>query len=190
MTDRSVRTRQQLIHAGLDLLTEGGWVAVTSRAIASRSDVNVGLIHYHYGGMPGLRIAIAQAATEAIIGDLHAAVVGADGSDPLLGALAQGLRAAHDAPSAGRLAAALFEGATRDPDIAMSLRDALRDARRDLAARLSETTHLGVDDAAAAAMLLTAVTDGLLMHLLVDPDLDVQPAIQQLGRLLTAPDEP
>lgn len=190
MADRGERTRQQLVSAGLDLLTEGGWVAVTSRAVADRSGVNVGLIHYHFGGMPGLRVAIAQAATDALIGELHAAVVEASGPEPLVLALTRSLRAAHDAPEAGRLAAALFEGAIRDPDIAASLRDALRDARHDLAVAIGGAPPLGTGDATATAVLVTALTDGLLMHLLVDPDLDVEPALQRLRRLLAGPDEP
>lgn len=138
MTDRSDRTRQQLIDAGVQVLTEGGWAALTSRAVARRSEVNVGLIHYHFGGMPGLRAAIAQ-------------------------------------------------GATRDPDIAVSMRDGLRDARRHIAERLSTTASASIDDAATATLLIAA-TDGLLLHLLIDPHLDIDPPIRQLRRLLDGAD--
>ncbi len=60
---RGAQTRESLVRAGVDCLVDGGWAAVTHRRVAARAGINAGLVHYHLGGLPGLRTAIA---TEAV----------------------------------------------------------------------------------------------------------------------------
>lgn len=67
---------------GLDLLAEGGWPAITARAVADRARIRPGLLHHYFNGLPGLHVAVAQRASEMII-------------DPVVDALV-------DAPDTGR----------------------------------------------------------------------------------------
>jgi AcrR family transcriptional regulator len=46
---RGQRRWEQLVEAGVAVLADGGWPAVTTRAVAGRAGANVALIHYHFG---------------------------------------------------------------------------------------------------------------------------------------------
>ncbi|MEO3885479.1 TetR/AcrR family transcriptional regulator [Nonomuraea sp. B5E05] len=54
---RGDRRREQLVAAGIAVLRDDGWQGVTTRAVAQRAGTNPGLIHYHFGGLAGLRSA-------------------------------------------------------------------------------------------------------------------------------------
>ncbi|MFV0383284.1 CerR family C-terminal domain-containing protein [Paracoccus sp. (in: a-proteobacteria)] len=53
-------TPRQLIAAALHLFGHQGYAATTTRAIAARAGANIGLIAYHFGGKPQLRLACAD----------------------------------------------------------------------------------------------------------------------------------
>lgn len=58
------------MEAGLALLGEYGWPGVTARAVAERAGTNPGLIHYHFGGLPGLHAAIFRRGTDLLVNPL------------------------------------------------------------------------------------------------------------------------
>ena len=64
---RGDRRREQLVETGIALLDEQGWPGVTTRAVAERAGTNPGLIHYHFGGLPGLHAAIFRRATDLVV---------------------------------------------------------------------------------------------------------------------------
>ncbi|MBB4121449.1 CerR family C-terminal domain-containing protein [Martelella radicis] len=68
-------TRQSIISTALRLFAEYGYNAVSTRKIAERSGANIGSIAYHFGGKPGLLIACAHHAVEAIEETLGSAVL-------------------------------------------------------------------------------------------------------------------
>jgi len=93
--------------------------------------------------------------------------------------------------------AALVERAReRDATVPLFL-DAMREAERDpaLRTRLAETLATyrqvvaglvaGAPHPEALAILVVALGDGLLLHALVDPDLDVAGAVDALGHLVS-----
>ena len=184
MSTRGDVTQARLLAAGLDLLGEGGWPSFTARAVADRSGINAGLIHYHFGGMRGLQDAVLAAAMDAIVGDLHVSVAQAGDAGDMVEAVRAGLVSGRDSARTARLSAALLEGAARDPEIRAALRQALRSARRELRARLVEMASWTPDRAAAFTTLLMAVSDGLLLHQAVDADLEVEEALDLLRQLV------
>ncbi|MFV0299409.1 MAG: CerR family C-terminal domain-containing protein [Paracoccus sp. (in: a-proteobacteria)] len=60
-------TPGQLLAAAMHLFGHQGYAATTTRAIAARAGANIGLIAYHFGGKPQLRLACA----DAVIGKLR-----------------------------------------------------------------------------------------------------------------------
>lgn len=69
--------------------------------------------------------------------------------------------------------------AQRDPELARLTAGLLADFRSVLAERLGET-----DVAATDAMLLAATLDGLILHRVLDPDLDPVPTLDRLADLM------
>ena len=56
----SAQTYDALINAAGELAAELGFANVSTRAVASRADVNVGSLHYHFGGKDGLFEAVLR----------------------------------------------------------------------------------------------------------------------------------
>ncbi|MFF0864049.1 TetR/AcrR family transcriptional regulator [Nonomuraea sp. NPDC003560] len=184
---RGDRRREQLVETGVALLGEHGWPGVTTRAVAERAGTNPGLIHYHFGGLPGLREAIFRRATDLVVGPLVTELLAADDERAAL-ALLRGLpaRAAADGPTT-RLAAELIVGATRDPALGAVLRDELRRARGRIATRLGRLRPgWPADRLDGVATLVTAAIDGLMLHHMIDPALPVGAALSAVEDLLEA----
>ncbi|MFE3448909.1 TetR/AcrR family transcriptional regulator [Nonomuraea sp. NPDC059194] len=186
-SDRGEQRRERLVSAGLALLAEGGWPAVTSRAVAVAADTNLGLIHYHFGGLKELHVAIAQRAGEMVIEPLLAQVLAATDERAGVETLRRLLPMAVQDDHVIRLSVELVAGAQRAPEIGEVLRAQLRHARERIAAwlgalhpRWSPSRRLG------AATLITGLLDGLVLHRLLDPDLPAQEAVAALADLLSA----
>lgn len=184
---RGRRRREQLLDAGVALLTEGGWPAVTTRAVAERAGANLGLVHYHFGGRSQLHQAIARRAGEQVFGPLTTALLAAEGVDDLLERLAATVVASPlaapgpepDRVAAARLTVELMAGAVRDPAVGEVLRRDMAAAR----ARLTEWLATHAPDAPqGAAALLMALVDGLLTHHLLDPAAGTGQAVDALTR--------
>ncbi|MFC4117960.1 TetR/AcrR family transcriptional regulator [Nonomuraea zeae] len=182
---RGDRRREQLVETGIALLREHGWPGVTTRAVAERAGTNAGLIHYHFGGLPGLHAAIFRRATDLIINPMVAELLSA-GDERAALAMMRGMmpRMSGDQQTA-RLAAELIVGATRDPALGEVLRDELRQARSQIADRLARL-HPGWSpgQAQGAAALIVAAIDGLMLHHLIDGDLPVDEALAAAEELL------
>lgn len=180
-------TPDRLVHAGLDLLVEGGWSRLTSRAVAERAGANVGLIHYHFGGMPQLRLAVTVAAVDRLVGPLHRDLLATPDLAAMLEVLATAFDDASRSPAVATLTAVLLDGAAREPALADALRAALRDARTELTTRLAaEHPDWSAARSAGVATLFVAATDGLLLHASVDDSVPTAAALDALGELLGA----
>jgi AcrR family transcriptional regulator len=179
------RRRTELVEAGLALLVEDGWQAVTARAVAARAEANAGLIHYHFGGMPGLRLAVAERAGEKAI----ASVVDALLDSPDAGSALAAMRAAITRVAADdqvvRLAVELVSGARQDPALGEALRVNLREARARIAEWLGGLNPGWTrEQRNGAAVLLTALLDGILLHRELDEELPVDAALALLGEAI------
>ncbi len=71
----SERTKQALIHAAGELLAESEVGRVSTRAIAERAGVNLGTIHYHFGGKEELFKEVLRFACPANEGDALRALI-------------------------------------------------------------------------------------------------------------------
>jgi AcrR family transcriptional regulator len=155
------------VRAGLELLAENGWAGVTARGVADRAGTHQGLVHYHFGGLPALKRAIAAAAVHEAFAPAVEVLTAADSWPAGLTAV---LRAAavDGRPGAARISAELIAASLQDPEVGLLMRQTLADARADLVPWLSGT---GVAHPDGLATLVVAALDGLLLHRLVDPTL-------------------
>ena len=168
-------TRSRLLDAARELLTERGFSGVTTRAIADRAGVNNALVHYHFGSKTAL-------LTEAALAELSDEI-----DTPV--------RLLREAPSVGAGAAAAIEWigeldvteprvrllveltieALRDPSVRPVIGQTLEAVRADLAGVLAARGDVDDTLAGPLAAVLTALFDGVMLHRLVDSDLDVKP---------------
>ena len=167
------------------LLADGGWPAVTTRAVAEQAGTNSGLIHYHFGGLPGLHAAIARKAGDEVIAPVVDAVL--EVQDP--GAAVATVRDLVPATTADgrtmRLAVEVMAGALRDPALGEVLRDRLQQARVQIGARLGELYPSWPEvRRTGAATVIVALLDGLMLHRLLDAALPIDDALTALGDLI------
>lgn len=182
---RSGETRQRLLRAAAELISELGWGRVTTRAVARRAGLPHGAVSYHFRGKQEL---LTDAALQTIehmypMGELEAVdtledlislvgswVGGGDSIDPVLsGVMMEAMRESE-----------------RTPALRQRLATMLRDYRRVVAGLVRAEQHRDAVQSGPApsslATLIAAVGDGLLLHMLLDPELDV---VEATGTLLT-----
>ncbi|WP_207929304.1 TetR/AcrR family transcriptional regulator [Actinomadura sp. 6K520] len=187
-TPRGRARREQFVRIGLDLLAEGGWAAITARAVADRAGTRPGLLHHYFNGLPGLHVAVAQRATEMIVDPVVDALLAAPDTPAAVAAL-------HDLVphmAAGernlRLAAELLVRALRDPRMAAERRDWSRAVRDRISGRLAQLRpDWPAERRAGTATLCTALLDGLLLQLVLDPGLPTGPALDAAAALVAKP---
>lgn len=179
-------TRERLMTAAAELIAELGWGRVTTRAVAERAGLPHGAVSYHFRGKQELLIEATMFAFEQAvpIGDFAERTV---------------------ADLISFIAAEVGDPQTVDPVLSRLMFEAMREAERDESLRermggtLGEYRQLMVQavqadqqrgavfdgpPAPAIATLLAAVGDGLMLHTLLDPELDVVAALDALRALL------
>lgn len=179
--DEGAATRRRLLAATVEVIAERGWGGVSTREVALRADANPGVVHYHFDSIDDLR---RQAVTDALSSFFEALVDASTGRTPRQ-IIEATIREAivMDNPTA-RL---LFESVpptARDPQMQAALGAMLARYRALLADRIRACHPQPAADPEALAALIAAVLDGLLLHLLADPDLDVAVVAQPLLLLL------
>jgi TetR/AcrR family transcriptional regulator, regulator of biofilm formation and stress response len=175
-TSAKATAKQRLLRAAAELIAEVGWGAVSSRMVAERAGVNNALVHYHFDSMEDLlRRAAEQVVTEAFAAPTRAV---------WRGPISLGMRAAVkwlgeidvDAIEVGVLAESLVQ-ARRDAALRAHAAGELEGLRAELTRAITaQGGHLADLGARGGATLLLAALDGLLLHRLVDPALDLRPA--------------
>lgn len=166
---RGARRRERLLGAGLELLAEEGWSGLTARAVAGRAGTHQGSVHYHFGGLPALKRAVAAAAVREAVEPVLA-VLSAASSWPAGLAAAVRSAAEHRDPRTARITAELVAASVQDPAVGELVSQALADARARLVPWLSAS---GEAEPEGLATLLVAALDGLALHRLLDPALDL-----------------
>jgi AcrR family transcriptional regulator len=173
--------------AAVELIAELGWGRVTTRAVAERAGLPHGAVSYHFRGKQEMLIEATMSAFQRAIpvGDF-AALTGVEDLIALI-------------------AAEVADREAIDPVLSRLMFEAMREAERDarlrerMSAMLTRYRELMVQairaeqsrgaiftgaPADAIATLLGAVGDGLLLHALLDPELDVHAALRALRALL------
>jgi AcrR family transcriptional regulator len=64
---RGRSTRAQLLEAAAGVLQERGFAATSMRVVAERAEVQLSLVHYHFGSKRGLLVAVLDHLTEQLI---------------------------------------------------------------------------------------------------------------------------
>ncbi|HSM38104.1 MAG TPA: TetR/AcrR family transcriptional regulator [Candidatus Limnocylindrales bacterium] len=186
---RGQSTRRRLVEAAIEMVATDGWERVTTRQIAARANVNQALINYHFGSKEEL----LKAALEVALREEFAAPVRAmleapsfvEGAVALLHQLAQ----MDEAGPLVRYSMEALAQAPRDEEVRRVMAELLAELRDFLATGIVDAQRRGevspsVDPRGAAA-ILGAVFDGLGLHLLIDPSLDIGPAEAAIRGLLT-----
>jgi AcrR family transcriptional regulator len=175
--------------AAAELIAEVGWGRVTTRAVATRAGLPHGSVSYHFRGKQEL-------LTEAALHAFQQAI-------PL-----EGFRALATVDDlVGLIAAEVGDREALDPVLSGLMLEAMREAERDaglrerMGALLGRYRQVMVDTVRAdqqrggafagaspeaLALLIGAVGDGLMLHVLLDPELDARPALEALRALLRA----
>jgi AcrR family transcriptional regulator len=168
-------------------VSEVGFSAVTTRAISERAGVNNALVHYHFGSKIALLVQAAlssldEAVTEPVRLLREAPTVGAGVADVLrwVGSLDV------DEPAMRTLIELTIE-AFRNPEVRPVVAAALDGGRHELAAAITDRGDVDADVAVGLGAALTALFDGVVLHRLVDADLDVAPWASALEASLTPP---
>ena len=182
-------TRDRILRAAIELIAEVGGDRVRTRAVAERAGVNQALVHYHFGSMTTL----LREADEAVLATEGAPFFAALEGTVTARALVEGLFAAVQQigePTPELMVAIdMLNRAARDPESRARVKDILAEFRDLIRDRLAAAQRRGeIDeqvDTEAAAAVLAALLDGLGMHRLIDPELDVRPAIGLVTALLT-----
>lgn len=178
---RGDRRRAELVGAGVQLLAERGWAGMTARAVADRAGAQLGLIHYHFGGFPQLKLAVAETViTDAFEPVLRTVADAPTWQDGLAQAITAGAESV-DGPSA-RLSAELIAASLQDDSVRERLAAALHDARERMADILV-SQGAAPEHAPGLAAAAVALLDGLLLHRLIDRRLHWAAAAQAVTRL-------
>ena len=164
----------------MELLSEGGWPAVTTRSVAERAGANLGLIHYYWGGLPMLKAAIARRASEQVFDPITEQLAKTTTLDEAHAQLIELLSASHDGRTA-RLTVEVIAGAAREPLLGEVLREALIETRATLRTWIQEV-HPSAPD--GTETVLIALLDGMLLHRMLDPQLDNGEALNALSHFL------
>lgn len=186
-TSDQVDTRRALLDAAVSELAERGWGGLRTRTVAERAGVNKGLVHYHFGSMDDLRLqAVAHVMTDAV-NEAAASLVNAPSVAAGIREFCRHLGAFRaDQPQAVVLMEAMLH-VPREPRLHTMLIDAVAMYEAALTERVTADVASGAlppgTDAAALAVALSAILDGLGLHAYVRPDVDFAAAGEAMATI-------
>jgi AcrR family transcriptional regulator len=64
---RGQATRDRIVQAAREILIEQGHSGASTRAVADRAGVRLSLVHYHFGGRPGLLAEVLERENEQLL---------------------------------------------------------------------------------------------------------------------------
>ncbi len=186
----SAETRRRLQRAAAELIAEVGWGRVTTRAVAERAGLPHGTVSYHFRGKRELLIDAALGTFEEAIP--LSAFARLESVDQLLDMIGAEVGDPHGLdPVLRGVSMEAMREAERDPTVRRRMAKLMREYREVMAELIRADQDGGrvasETDPRDIATLLGAVGDGLLLHAVVDPKLDVGAALDAL-RLLLKPD--
>ncbi|HKI55546.1 MAG TPA: TetR/AcrR family transcriptional regulator [Trueperaceae bacterium] len=179
--------RRRILRATAELIAELGWAHVTTRKVAERAGVNNALVHYYFGTKRAL---LLQAATDAFMNELGGPLEAIFARDDLGEAVAEAiawLGRAGPSHTTGRIVVEMMLQAVHDPALREISRQMLLDFRHAVQAKAAEQGW-PAETAAGLATVLAALLDGLYLHVLVDPELDLRAAAAVLSPLFSKED--
>jgi len=177
------------VEATIQQVAEHGWDRVTTRSIGRAAGANQALINYHFGSKEGLmRAALELALRHAFAEPLEAMLAAPSFADGAV-ALLDGLADMDMAEPHNRFTMEALARAPREGELRGVMAELLAELRAVLASGIVEAQGRGEVppsvDPIGTATLLGAVFDGLGLHLLIDPSLDIAPAVAAVRGMLT-----
>jgi AcrR family transcriptional regulator len=175
------------MNAAAELIAELGWGRVTTRAVADRAGLPHGAVSYHFRGKQELLVDATMFAFQQAIPpeEFASKTTVADLINLIESEVAD--REAIDAVTPRLMFEAMRE-AERDQTLRERMGAMLHQYREMMihavAADQRDGTVFAAASADALATVLAAVGDGLLLHALIDPDLDIRAALDALRALL------
>jgi AcrR family transcriptional regulator len=171
--DRS--TQGRILAATIEVIARDGWDAVTVRKIASEAGVNFALVNYHFGSKADLKLAALEAAIQdETLTSIDDEPLGAEPMRVLDDLIRSGLQADIQG-SRQRVFESALAASARDPEVAARLRPLLGRFRQLLTVLIADAVTAGqmppTTDAAALAIALAAMFDGMWLQRMVDPDI-------------------
>ncbi len=185
--EASLHTRQRLLDAAAELIAERGWGQVTTRAIAEHAGLPHGTVSYHFQGKHELLTEAALHTIESLFPMSEFEAI--QTFEELIPLLHSWLGGQH---SIGPVGIGVLTEAMREskqnPALRHRLAMILREYRRVLAEVVRAEQRRGTVASSltpsALATLIAAVGDGLLLHVLLDSELNVGEATAALLALL------
>ncbi|SPT50025.1 MULTISPECIES: TetR/AcrR family transcriptional regulator [Actinomadura] len=186
--EQGAATRAAILTATAALIGELGWGQVTMRAIAARAGVPHGAISYHFQGKDDLLRQAAIAGTlQALAEPLAMAQAAGDVREMFEGTLGWFAGGGLEDPSVALLLETVRQS-SRDPSLREPLATEMRGFRVALTELVRRDQERGAVTAAppasGTATVVAALLDGLLLHLILDPELDLQGAAEAVRTLL------
>lgn len=181
-------TKQRLIDATLEEIVERGWGGVRTRSVAHRAGVNNGLVHYHFGSIEKLKLEAAAAAIARLAEDFDPEALTTDRPfSEILAAFGAHIGDAQLDDPVWQALMEIFGQVPRNPALAEMATNLLDAYRAAVAQRLSEAVATGeipVEiDVEGLAVALTAMLDGLGLHVYMDRSVDTARAGAAVGAL-------
>jgi AcrR family transcriptional regulator len=161
-----------------------GAVGSTFDHVAREAGVSRGLLHYYFGTKERLLVEAVRRESEMRLTTLEEAVGRAGSGEEVLAALVAGFEDfLGSGPSPALMFFELLTLGQRTPEIAAELAELGRRMRTHLAQVLRAKADDGVlalgAAPEAAAALLFALADGIVVRRLVEPELDIAPLMEQ-----------
>ncbi len=194
---RRAETRRLLVSAATDLFARHGYHATSVEAVAAAADRTTGALYDHFGGKPGLLVALLEDWIAQTVAGLTAGLRGVPDLDGRLAGMWTGL-IASDGDSGDVWLLLEFElwlHAVRDPDIGEIGAVRFRQMRGGLAGGLEEwSVEFGFDlpgPSDQVASQLIALLTGMAFQHRLDPDaISTGAVLAGLRRLLELPTDP
>lgn len=179
---RSSETRRRLLDAAAELIAEVGWGRVTTRAIAEAAGLPHGTVSYHFAGKHELLTTAAVDVVERMfpVGKLEAVRTLTE----LIPLVSSSIDSEWTDPVGTKVLLEAMREAGRDQVLRERIAMLLREYRRIISEllRAEQQRNVAVAKPAplALATLLAAASDGLLLHSILDPELDIAAAVEAL----------
>jgi AcrR family transcriptional regulator len=152
--------------------------------VAREAGVSRGLLHYYFGTKERLLVEVVRRESEVRLERIEEAIEAATGPEDVLGALVRGFEDfLGEAPTAQVMLYEMLTLAQRNEEIAAELANLGRVTRSHLSEALERKRESGVlalrVDPELAATFMFALSDGIMVRRLSEPELDIGPLIEQ-----------
>ncbi|WIY83401.1 TetR/AcrR family transcriptional regulator [Propionimicrobium sp. PCR01-08-3] len=171
--EAAAEMRTRLVDAAIEQLADDGMRGVTHRRVEQRAGVSQGLVKYHFGTLDGLIEACVERLADVELGSVMRVtpdqVAEAQETNTIPSKVWDAARNTWQAitahPGLIRARYELFLHAARNPE----LQDIVRRGRARFIAAAAKSLPLAADPQAAARMVI-ALVDGLVLHQISAPD--------------------